>query len=344
MLRGGIVGFGRMGMTHFSILNALADVEVVAVCDSSGFILKNAAKYMGVEAFKEPGKMLKKIDLDFVVVATPTASHADTVAMAIEENLHVFVEKPFTLNTDQGGQVLAQLEGKKLVNQVGYVLRFSDVLMQLKKLLDEGAIDELLSFKVEMNGPTVLKGAKSSWRSKKSEGGGCLYDFASHSIDLINYLVGPPSEVVGTVFQSIYSVGVEDSICSTFLYESGIRGNLLVNWSDASYRKPSYRVEVLGRGGKIIADLHSYRLFLRSENGSSNGFSEGWNQRYVTDFFEPVQFYLRGYEFTRQLEYFVDCIGRGEQATMCSFAQGYKTDQVIEQLREDAERRPSYAR
>lgn len=343
MLRGAIIGFGRMGLTHFSILNALSNVNMVAICDSSGFVLKNAARYLGIEAFKEPGKMLSTADLDFVVVATPTASHTETVAMAIEKGLHVFVEKPFTLDPDQSRRLLDLIDGKNLVNQVGYVLRFNDVLIQVKELVDDSMIGDLLSFKLEMSGPTVLKGARSSWRSKKSEGGGCLYDFASHSIDLINYLFGPPSDVAGTVFQSVYSVGVEDSISSTFLYKSGTRGNLLVNWSDASYRKPSYRLEIFGRKGKIIADLHAYRLFLRSLC-SHDGFSEGWNQRYVTDFFRPVQFYLRGYEFTRQLEHFVGCIAEGRQTDVCSFDQAHETDRVIRRLREDAERRPSYAR
>ena len=339
-LRGGVIGFGRMGITHFSILNTHPDVEMVAVCDGSGFILKNAARLIGIESFKEPAKMVDAMALDFVVVSTPTAAHAQMVSMAIEKGLHVFVEKPFTLSVQEGQSLLDMLQGKSIVNQVGYVLRFNDVLMQVKRILENNIIGDLLSFKMEMYGPTVLHGARGSWRSSKSKGGGCLYDFASHSIDLINYLIGPPDDVVGTILQSIHSVGVEDSLCSTFLYESGARGNLLVNWSDPSYRKPIYRFEVLGRKGKVIADLHSFLLFLQ-QKCSFNGFSEGWNHRYVTDLFRPVQFYLRGYEFSRQFEHFVECISKGAPSTVCSFEDGHKTDIVIERLREDAESRRS---
>jgi predicted dehydrogenase len=329
-----------MGITHFSILNTHPNVEMVAVCDASGFILKNTARYIGVETFKEPGQMLDTMALDFVVVATPTAAHAQTVRMAIEKGLHVFVEKPFAMSAQEGQSILSLLQsnGKPIVNQVGYVLRSNDVFMQVRRLLENKVIGDLLSFKMEMYGPTVLHDAKSSWRSRKSDGGGCLYDFSSHSIDLINYLIGPPDDIVGTVFQSIHSAGVEDALCSTFLYESGARGNLLVNWSDPSYRKPTYRFEAFGRKGKIIADLHSYKLFLQSRC-SVNGFSEGWNHRYLTDFFQPVQFYLRGYEFTRQFEHFVDCILKGTPRTACSFEDGHATDIVIERLRKDAENR-----
>ena len=338
MLKGAVIGLGRMGLTHFSILNTHPKVELVAVCDSSGFILKNAAKYMGVQTFREPEKMVEKVPLDFLVIATPTAHHADLVRLGIDKGLHVFVEKPFVLKAEQGQEILRLLQGRALVNQVGYVLRFSDIFMQVKKLLDNQVLGELLTFKMEMNGSILLQDAKQSWRSKKSEGGGCLYDFASHGIDLINYLIGVPDKVVGTVFQSIYSVGVEDAISSTFLYDSGSRGNLLVNWSDPSYRKPVYRFEVLARKGKLIADLHAYRLFFR-EAPSFDGFTEGWNQHYVTDIFKPVDFYLRGYEFTRQLEHFVECMTQGKLNGMCSFQSAFQTDIVIEHLRRDAESR-----
>lgn len=337
MLRGAIVGFGRMGLTHFSILSANPHVKLGAICDSSGFMRKNASRYMGIQTFDEPDEMIEKTPLDFVAVATPTAQHADMVRLAIERGLHVFVEKPFVLNPAQGEEILRLLVSRPVVNQVGYVLRFNDVFMQVKRLLDAGAIGDLLTFKMEANGPTLLQDAKQGWRSKKGEGGGCLYDFASHSIDLINYLIGMPDRVLGTVFQSIHSLAVEDAVSSTFLYKSGARGNLLVNWSDPSYRKPTYHLEVLGRKGKIIADLHAYRVFFR-DTPSLAGYTQGWNQRYVTDMFAPVGFYLRGYEFTRQLEHFVDCMAGGKPNGVCSFEQAHQTDVMIARLHADAEK------
>ncbi len=336
MLRGVIVGFGRMGLTHFSILNNHPEVEFVGVCDSSSFMLKNVGRSLGVTTFKDYFKMFKETVPDFAIVSTPTAMHAEAIRCCIKNGVHVFVEKPFSLGPDQGEAIVNGLNSSKLVTQVGYVCRFNDVFIQVKKLLDAKALGELLIFKMEMNGPTLLKDAKSGWRSKKSEGGGCLYDFSSHSIDMINYLLGTPDKVIGTVMQSIHSIGVEDAISSTFLYESGMRGNLLCNWSDASYRKPAYRFEVLGRKGKIIADLHAYKAFFRKDPGIE-GFSDGWNQKYVTDFVEPVRFYVRGFEFTRQLDYFIDCIKNNRPASLCSFKDGYETDMLIDRIRKNGE-------
>jgi predicted dehydrogenase len=335
MLRGVIIGFGRMGLTHFSILSSHPEVQFVAVCDSSSFMLKNVATNLGVQTFKDYTKMIMDTSPDFAIVATPTAMHIEAIQCCIENGVHVFVEKPFSLGPQSGEAIIRNINSSRLVNQVGYVCRFNDVFIEVKKLLEQQALGKLHIFKMEMNGPTLLKDAKSGWRSKKSEGGGCLYDFSSHSIDLINYLIGIPDKVTGTVLQSIYSVNVEDAISSTFIYKNGLRGNLLCNWSDASYRKPAYRFEAIGKKGKIIADLHEYKVFFREDPGI-DGFSQGWNHKYVTDFGRPVRFYVRGFEFTRQLDYFVDCVKNGQPAAMCSFKDGYQTDVLINRIRKDA--------
>jgi predicted dehydrogenase len=245
MLRGAVIGFGRMGITHFSILNTHPEVKMVAICDTHSIVRNNAAKYLKVESYDNYEKMLDEMDLQFAVVATPTATHKETVESALRRGLHVFVEKPFTLNPQQGNELVQLAKEAKVVNQIGYVFRFNDVFQEVKKLIDMGALGDLLTFKMEMNGPTVLHDAKSSWRFKKGEGGGCLYDFASHAIDLINYFIGPPDKVVGSVLQSIYSEHLEDFIITTYIYENGIRGSLLANWSDPSYRKVTTRFEIL---------------------------------------------------------------------------------------------------
>jgi len=324
-----------MGMTHFSILNTHPEVRFIAVCDSLGLALKNIKKYMALEVFDDYRAMIDTCNLDFVVIATPTGMHADAVRYATERNIHVFVEKPFVLKSVDGQSLADVVASRGLINQVGYVLRFSDVFQEVRRHLNDGMLGDLVSFRMEMAGPTILKDAKSSWRSKKTEGGGCLYDFASHGIDMINYTIGPPDRVCGSVLQRIHSESVEDSVRSTFLYTGGPVGSLYVNWSDPSYRKPAYRFEIIGRTGKLIADLHAYKVFLRDD--SVDGlFKKGWNTRYVTDFAKPVRFYVRGNEFTRQLDHFVDCIlGRcGENIS--PFSQGLKADLVIEQIIADA--------
>ncbi len=337
MLRAGFIGFGRMGITHFSILNTHPAVKIVAICDPSKSMKTILQKYLDVEIFSNYQEMIDKISLDFVVISTPTDSHSEIIKYAINNGLHTFSEKPFALTATEGREALDQLHNKNLVNQIGYVNRFNEVFIETKRILDAGIIGEVKNFRSEMYGATVLKDSKSSWRGKSKTGGGCMYEFASHCIDLVVYLLGQPDKVLGSVLQRIYSSDAEDLVSSNFFYKNGYNGTIMVNWSDETFRKPTNIVTIFGTRGKIVADKHAYKIFLK-EPDHENGFQKGWNTRYITDFGNSVRFYVRGNEFTRQLDYFVDCIEKGRTNNISSFAEAHKTDVVMEEIANDAYR------
>lgn len=334
MLKGGIIGFGRMGVTHYSILNTHPDVQFVAVCDPSKFVLKNLKRYTSLKLFTDHRKMLDETDMDFVIVATPTGSHYEIVKAAIQRGLHMFVEKPFSLSAEEGEELVAMVEGKNLVNQVGYFLRFNEVFRAVRKLVTDSLIGEAVHYKNEMYGRTVLKASKSSWRSKKAMGGGCMLDFASHCIDFANYLFGPADQVTGSTLKSIYSVGVEDAVFTTLMHPNNVSGNIMVNWSDESYRRPFNRIEIFGTQGKIVADRQEYRLYLRQAD--ANGQHEkGWSIHYLPELDKGVRFSLRGSEFTNQLDHFIECIRNKKTQTACTFADAVHTDIVMKKIKAD---------
>ncbi|MEN6350322.1 MAG: Gfo/Idh/MocA family oxidoreductase [Syntrophomonas sp.] len=336
MIKCGFIGFGRMGITHFSILNTHPSVDVVAVCDSSDIMMKILKQYCTkVRTYTDYKRMMDEEKLDCVIISTPTDSHADVINAAVQRNIHVFVEKPFTMTPEEGVSILNSIEGKRLVTQVGYVNRFNEVFMEVKELINSGVIGDIKNFSSEMYGATVLKDTTSSWRSKKKTGGGCMYEFASHCIDLAIYLFGQPDKVVGSVLQSVFSSDVEDIVSSNFIYDEGRAGLINVNWSDQAYRKPANIVKVFGTRGKIVADKHAYKIYMRQAN-EKYGFETGWNTRYITDFAKSVRFYVRGNEFTRQLDYFVDCIEKSNFKNISSFSAAQKTDIIMDEITKDA--------
>ncbi len=337
-LRGAVTGFGRMGITHFSILNCHPDVEFAAICDPSSFIRNKVEKHLKIPVFSDHDTMIDESDLDFVIIATPTGTHSDCALHAIGSGVHMFMEKPLAVTPEDGQKILAALKGRSLVNQVGYVIRFNDIFLAVKRLLADEQLGKITSFKAEVSGPTILKEVKQGWRATKSQGGGCLHDFASHAVDLICYLFGPPDQVAGSTLQKIYSTSVDDAVYSTFIYDGGTVGTLKANWSDASYRKPTYNLDVQCSGGRIIADLHQFKVFFR-EKPTLDNYQQGWNTVYVTDIAEPVRFYLRGYEFTRQLDYFVSQIRNDRHDNICTFGDGHVTDRTIAMISEDANAR-----
>ena len=337
MIRAGIVGLGKMGLSHQSMVNAHPGIQLKAVCDTSGYVLDVLSKYTGVTTYSDFKKMLEEVPLDCLFVATPSKSHTEIVELALERGLHVFCEKPFGLDPETGFRLADIAERKKLVNQVGYHYRFVGAFQEAKRLLDLKLIGELHHVRIEAYGPVVLRPKGATWRAQKSEGGGCLFDYACHAIDLTNYLIGPPVAVSGTVLNSVFSSDVDDEIYSTLQFSERFFGQLATNWSDESYRKMSVRLNFWGTGGRINVDRQEIQIYLRNVPQTAEGFTKGWNVRYTTELTRPVWFYVRGEEYSAQIDHFVQCIETGA-TPLSTFRSASDTVLIAAMLRQDAEK------
>jgi predicted dehydrogenase len=334
----GIIGAGRMGITHFSILNPHPDVKITSIADTSGMVLNLMEKYLdGLTTYKDYKDLIVKDKPDALLVCTPPNLHYQILKMAAEHNIHVFVEKPYTTNYWQASELAELFKTKGLINQVGYVNRFNDVFKKVKNLVETNVIGKIIRYRSEMFSCTISKPDDGSgWRGTRETGGGVIFEMSSHAIDLVNYIVGKPDKVIGTAYNSVYSKNVEDIVSSTFIYNSGIVGGIYINWCDESYRKPTNKLELFGEKGKILADQHGFKIFLKEEN-KELGYRKGWNTIYITDIFQPVPFYVRGNEFTSQLYHFVDCVQNKQRNNLCTFEEGAKTLDVIQKMFTDFE-------
>jgi len=124
MIRLAVVGLGKMGMSHHAMINMHPHVKVAAVCDGIGYVLDVLNKYTGVRTYTDFDKMLAEVELDAIIIATPSSMHSKMVKAALANGLHVFCEKPFCLDTQEGEAAMRAAAAKGLVNQVGYHYRF----------------------------------------------------------------------------------------------------------------------------------------------------------------------------------------------------------------------------
>lgn len=335
MIKGAIVGLGKMGLSHAAIVGAHPDVDMTAVCDTSTLVLDAFKKFSTVKTYSDFKKMIDSESLDFVVIATPTKYHYPMVKYALEKDLNVFCEKPFSLSVSEGKELVDLANDKKLVNQVGFHNHFIGTFRELKRLLDNDVIGDPVHFTGEAYGPVVTKEKGGTWRSNPSEGGGCLYDYASHVINLIQEIVGRPEEILGSVLKKIYSRNVEDAVYSLIKLKSGLTGTLLVNWSDETYRKMSTSLTVYGKKGKIICDATELKLYLKEPDKREN-LDAGWTIKYITDLAIPVSFYLRGEEYSAQIDHFINSVKNNTEVRYNSFEQALYTDIVIDMIVQNA--------
>lgn len=331
------MGMGKMGISHYAILAAHPEVQVSALCDSASYVTSALKKYIPVETFKDYRKMIDAADLDCIVVATPTSSHFEAAAYALEHGLHVFVEKPLCLDPVQSAQLAELARRVNRANQVGYHNRFLGTFREARRLVRAGALGEVYHVSGSAFGQVVVRQKTgSTWRSQRSEGGGCLHDYASHVVDLMNFVMGPPERVLGAHLRSVFSRDVEDAVYATFRYPGGASGQLETNWSDTTYRKMSTTLTVYGTRGKIVADRQECRVFLRPD-AAFEGYPAEWTTRYITELQQPVGFYLRGEEYSAQMDAFVAAARQGTPDHENSFASASETDRVIDQILRAAE-------
>jgi predicted dehydrogenase len=106
MLKVALIGAGKMGISHLSILGAHPEVDVVGVCDTSKMVNDFLSKYGKFNCFTDYKKMISDVKPDAVFVAVPTKFHYTIIKDLLEQNTHVFAEKPFCLTVAQGEELV----------------------------------------------------------------------------------------------------------------------------------------------------------------------------------------------------------------------------------------------
>lgn len=336
MAKVAIVGLGKMGLSHLAIANATAGLEVVAICDPSQLVGTTIAKYGRFPYFASFEEVIALPGLDAVIIATPTRLHEQMIRAALDRNLHVFCEKPLTLSAAASEELAALARQKGLVTQVGYHNRFLGTFGEVERLIRLGTLGRITHALAESYGPVVLKPSKATWRSSAVEGGGCLYDYAAHPLNLLNWYFGEPLACSGSKLKGLFSAEVDDEVYSTISFPNEVTAQLSVNWSDESVRKMTTKISIWGEHGKLVADRQEIQVFLRKGAVPPAGYGRGWTVRYITELTDPVAFYLRGEEYSAQLENFSSSIAGGK-ATSSDLEAAAVTDRSIEMIRADAQ-------
>lgn len=337
MIRLAVVGLGKMGLSHHSIINAHPDVKLVAVCDTAKYVLDVLEKYTGIGIYDDFNTLLEQEALDAIIIATPSRAHGPMVKAALDKNLHVFCEKPFCLDIEEGKQLVHLAKEKGLVNQVGYHYRFDGAFQEAKRLLDNKVIGEPTHILAEAYGPVVLQPKVATWRTQRSEGGGCLYDYAAHPLNLVNWYFGMPEAVSGTVLNQVFSQETEDEVYGSLHFPGGKSAQISVNWSDESYRRMTTKLNIWGTAGRIYVDRQECQVYIRESGNVPDGYETGWNVRYTTELTDEVWFYVRGEEYSSQLDHFIQCIKNDNTENLNSFSAALETDQTMAMMITDSE-------
>lgn len=187
-----IVGYGFSAKTfHLPFIDNLAEFDVAAISSSQAEIVKqdwpDATHYLTAE------EMLQNSDAQLVIITAPNNVHFSLAKLALENNKHVILEKPFVIKVEDGDTLIALAKKKGLVLSVYHNRRWDGDFLTVKKLLTDNTLGNIKHFESHFDRfrPTVIQ----RWRETSKEGGGILFDLAPHLIDQALQLFGLPEAI-----------------------------------------------------------------------------------------------------------------------------------------------------
>ncbi len=139
MLKVGIVGCGKIADSHAWAIQSIKGCEIVGACDAEALMARQFSERFQVrQFFTDVGEMLREARPDVVHVLTPPQSHYSIARQCMEGGCHVYVEKPFTIVTEEAEELLGLATQKNLKVTVGHDAQFSHATRDLRRLVQEG--------------------------------------------------------------------------------------------------------------------------------------------------------------------------------------------------------------
>ncbi len=281
-LRFGILGCGGIGPHHARAISGLESAELVAVADVVPELAEELAGEYGCSYYASLEQMLSGVELDAVCVCTPSGMHAEGALAALEAGKDVVIEKPVDVTLNAADLLIeAQRATGRRVAVVSQH-RFDSATRAVHEALTRGEFGRLTSGSAEVRWWRSQSYYDSGgWRGTwELDGGGVLINQAIHSIDLLQWLMGPVLEVTAyTGLLAHERIEVEDTAVAILKFVNGTLGTIVA--TTAAYPGLTARIAVHGdRGSAVIDDdeLTYFHVAGEGQEGDAYGAGGGENQ------------------------------------------------------------------
>jgi predicted dehydrogenase len=297
----GVIGYGYWGPNIVRNLASLEGSQVLAIAEISPTARKRAQKaYPGVHVTANSADVILSTEIDVVAVVSPVWTHYELAKAALENGKHVFVEKPFTSNTQQGEELINLALQKNLKIMVDHTFLFTGAVKKISELLKEGTLGNLYYY----DSTRVNLGLFQHDIN-------VLWDLAPHDLSIMDHLIkASPEAIVATGERHLN--GYEDIAFMTLYFPEKVIAHINVNWlSPVKVRttliggekrmlvwndlEADEKVKVYDKGVKITNREGVYELLVNYRSGDM------WAPQ-----LEQVE------ALHQELSYFVDCISSGE--------------------------------
>ena len=249
----GIVGTGVIAGLHAAAIATLPGARLVAVTDVAAGTAGAFAAARGCAAEPDLDALLARDDVGVVCVCVPSGLHAEVGIRAARAGRHLVVEKPIDVTLAAADRLIEAASAAGVALTVVSQHRFDPGLIELKRLLGDGALGRLVLAEASTKWyRTQGYYDSAAWRGTWAMDGGSLMNQGVHYVDLLRWCMGPVTEVTAVCATQAHRVEVEDTALAIVRFGSGAVGTILS--STAAFPGFPQRLEVTGTDGTVIVE------------------------------------------------------------------------------------------
>ncbi len=250
-MRIGLIGGGGISGTHARAAAGIPGVDIVAVHGSNREKVAALARAHGAVPCDTLDAFLS-IPMDVAAIGSPSGLHAEQAIAATRRGIHVLVEKPVDIATVKIDRLIAEADRASVKVGVFFQERMAPELAALKESLDRGDLGDplFIAGRLDWYRPPEYY-SDSKWRGSKAlDGGGALMNQGIHTVDVMLWLFGRATRVLGRTATRLHAIDVEDTAAALIEFETGAFGTLHATTAAA----PGFprRLTVTGTKGSVV--------------------------------------------------------------------------------------------
>lgn len=281
-----LIGCGRAGMIHArNYKNKIEKARIIACVDAVEEAAKAAAEELGCDKYYTDYKSILNDDsIDAVIIVSPTNLHRQIVVDCANAGKHIFCEKPMAMTVEECDEMVEACEKNNVKLQIGFMRRFDSSFAEAKRLVESGAIGDLVQIHSNTRGPSKPQ----PWMYDLKKSNGILAEVNSHDIDAVRWIADADIESVYAVAGNFRNPEAREEYPD--YYDSVLMNGTLSNGvhfciDGAAYVQYGYdsKMEIIGTKGKINVG-RSDKEFVHCttvENGMSTPFVNSWRTLFI---------------------------------------------------------------
>lgn len=292
-----VLGVGRIGRMHAENIAAHPRAELAGVYDVHEPSAKEVSQKLGVKLFDSAESVFASQDVDAVLIATSTPTHADLLEQAVAAGKAVLCEKPIDLSLDRVNACAAKIAGTDVPIMLGFVRRFDSGHSAVRKAIEAGKIGDLHQVIITSRDPGMAPA------SYVEVSGGIFRDMTIHDFDMARFILGEEVTQVSATGSRLVDPDLmtkcDDYDTVTVVLKTATGKQCIINNSRRAVYGYDQRVEALGSAGMAISENHALnhvRLYSASSTDQAPPLLNFFIERYEDAFFAEINAFVDAIE------------------------------------------------